>query len=222
MVQLALLCHKFSPWHLNNGEIIEFTTDMQSLCAWQSTAGQKLIECFVSPLWMMHSCCLETDLVAPRSGGHVLDPHRSVVSDAGMEILFPCRDGMVIGSSVSCCSWPWQTALDSTLNSYSGEVAQICSCFEKPPYSQARETPALMFTDKSWKKTLPFFSGEHSCVSWKRKGKSTPTRSNSRRYLLSNTQEPQSFPMNGLFLNVWRLPNIKYNERSGKQEMKKA
>lgn len=33
-----------------------------------------------------------TVLVAPRSGGHVLDPHRSVVSDAGMEIPFPCRD----------------------------------------------------------------------------------------------------------------------------------
>lgn len=98
-----------------------------------------------------------TDLVAPRSGGHVLDPHRSVVSDAGIEILFPCRDGMVIGSSVSCCSWPWQTALGSTLNSYSGEVAQICSCFEKPPYSQARETPSSMFTVKSWKKNSSFF-----------------------------------------------------------------
>lgn len=92
-----------------------------------------------------------TDLVAPRSGGHVHDPHRSVVSDAGMEILFPCRGWMVIGSSVSCCSWPWQTALGSTLNSYSGEGAQICSCFEKPPYSQARETSSSMFTDKSWK-----------------------------------------------------------------------
>lgn len=32
------------------------------------------------------------DLVAPRSAGHVLDPHGSVVSDAGMEILSPCRD----------------------------------------------------------------------------------------------------------------------------------
>lgn len=31
-------------------------------------------------------------LVALRSAGHVLDPHRSMVSDAGMKILLPCRD----------------------------------------------------------------------------------------------------------------------------------
>lgn len=112
-----------------------------------------------------------TDLVAPRSGGHVLDPHRSVVSDAGMEILFPCRDSMVIGSSV----WPWQTALGSTLKPWSGEGAQICSCFENHHiHKQGRRHPRCYLINPE--ETLPLFSGEHSCVSWKIKGKSTPTR----------------------------------------------
>lgn len=56
---------------------------------WQWTAGQKLIDCFVSLAWMMQLLS-GMDL---RSSGPVLDPLGSMVSDAEMEILAPAGTG---------------------------------------------------------------------------------------------------------------------------------